>query len=188
LLGDPSLTLCYPQLVWIDFQDTHLTTDTARLDTRGLPLVVRFLRVVWGINPNAIYGLIRKSALERTRLVRHTMGPDQVLLTELSVLGPFVQVQRPLFYRRVNRPDETRDQAFARRLSDLWGAREASRPPMPFWKFTREIIAGASHVSSGRFSKMALLSVAVPFIYLRFSQLLLGEVWHNVHKVPTRRA
>ena len=47
-----------------------------------------------------IYGLIRRSALEKTRLMPHHAGGDKVILAELCLMARFHLLQNPLFYRR----------------------------------------------------------------------------------------
>lgn len=49
----------------------------------------------------AIYGLIRRDALEQTRLFRPAFGGDVVLLAELALRGPFTLVDEVLFHYRV---------------------------------------------------------------------------------------
>ncbi len=50
---------------------------------------------------NAINGLIRTSALRRTRLIESYMSADVVLMGHLALLGKFRLVNERLFYRRM---------------------------------------------------------------------------------------
>ncbi len=47
-----------------------------------------------------IFGLIRRSALERSSLLRSHTGGDKVLLAELSLIGRYHLLEASLFYRR----------------------------------------------------------------------------------------
>jgi glycosyltransferase involved in cell wall biosynthesis len=47
-----------------------------------------------------IFGLIRRSALEQTSLLRSHSGADKVLLAELSLIGRYYLLRECLFYRR----------------------------------------------------------------------------------------
>jgi hypothetical protein len=49
---------------------------------------------------NAQFGLIRRSALERTRLHGSYPSSDHVLLAELALLGKFWEIPEALFFRR----------------------------------------------------------------------------------------
>jgi hypothetical protein len=72
-----------------------------RLDTRGLFDVQRFVAVIWSLTYcYQVYGVIRSSALRRTGLTRPTIGPDTILLAELSLLGTFAFVPERLFFIR----------------------------------------------------------------------------------------
>ncbi len=56
---------------------------------------------------NAINGLIRMSALRRTRLVDAYRGADIVLMGHLALLGKFRLLEQRLFYRRMERATAT---------------------------------------------------------------------------------
>jgi hypothetical protein len=47
-----------------------------------------------------IFGLIRRSALERTSVMPSHYGGDKVVLAELSLTGRYHLLEAPLFYRR----------------------------------------------------------------------------------------
>jgi glycosyltransferase involved in cell wall biosynthesis len=50
---------------------------------------------------NAMNGLIRSKALRATRLIRPYFGADIVLIGHLALLGAFLRVDAPLYYRRM---------------------------------------------------------------------------------------
>ena len=56
---------------------------------------------------NELFGLVRRPALERTRLMDIFLTADYVLLAELALEGEFWQVPEPLFFRREH-PDASR--------------------------------------------------------------------------------
>jgi glycosyltransferase involved in cell wall biosynthesis len=64
---------------------------------RRLAQLVRHL-----VKSNVLFGLIRRSALERTRLHGAYPSADYVLLAELALLGPWLVVPERLFLRRVH--------------------------------------------------------------------------------------
>ena len=47
-----------------------------------------------------IYGLIRRSALERTSVMPSYFGGDKIVLAQLSLIGRYHLLSEPLFYRR----------------------------------------------------------------------------------------
>jgi hypothetical protein len=56
---------------------------------------------------NAINGLIRMSALRRTRLIDTYRGADVILMGHLALLGKFRLLEQRLFYRRMERATST---------------------------------------------------------------------------------
>lgn len=56
---------------------------------------------------NAMNGLIRMSALRRTRLIDSYMGADIVLMGHLALMGKFRLIDQRLFYRRMDRATAT---------------------------------------------------------------------------------
>jgi hypothetical protein len=60
---------------------------------------------------NAINGLIRMSALRRTRLIEAYVGADMVLMEHLAMLGKFRLIDERLFYRRTEPATATTLQA-----------------------------------------------------------------------------
>ncbi len=65
---------------------------------------------------NAFNGLIRVSALRRTRLVPPYMNADLVLMGHLALLGRFILVEEPLYFRRMDVETSTCLQPEAERL------------------------------------------------------------------------
>jgi glycosyltransferase involved in cell wall biosynthesis len=61
----------------------------------------RFAAAVWHTHlAFQIYGLIRRSALERTRIMPSYYGADKAVLVELALIGRYFLLGEPLFYRR----------------------------------------------------------------------------------------
>jgi glycosyltransferase involved in cell wall biosynthesis len=70
---------------------------------------------------NAMNGLIRTSALRRTRLIEPYYGADIVLMGHLAMLGKILLIDEPLFYRRL-------DPASSTALQDAEGVRKHHYP------------------------------------------------------------
>jgi len=101
MIEDPSVVLCCSQTVRVAPDGSYSAIIPPRLDTRGLAEVTRFQLVIWSLSYcYQAYGLIRSDALKHTQLFRDTIGPDTVLLAELSLLGAFAYVPELLFYMR----------------------------------------------------------------------------------------
>ncbi|MFS8084622.1 MAG: glycosyltransferase family 2 protein, partial [Acidobacteriota bacterium] len=107
---DASVVLAYSQTMLVNLDGDPIDIAPDRIDTRGMSPLERYRYLIWNLKwCNIIHGVIRSSALRNTRMFRDTFGPDHLLLAELSLEGAFAQIPEPLFYRRINRPDEGND-------------------------------------------------------------------------------
>ncbi len=101
--NDPSTVLVYPRARFIDADGRDLGPDTDVMATDRLGPVGRLRDALGHVNmANAVFGLIRSSALRRTRLIGPFVASDYVLLAELAMLGPIVEIPDVLFERRLH--------------------------------------------------------------------------------------
>lgn len=82
---------------------------------------------------NAFNGVIRLSALRRTRLVERYLLADIVLMGHLALLGKFLLVEEPLFYRRMEQATSTTLQGREEQLRHLFPVPTA-RTLLQTWK------------------------------------------------------
>jgi glycosyltransferase involved in cell wall biosynthesis len=84
--------------------------DDARATASG-QVRRRFRSVIWDIHEISapIFGVMRRSALTRTNLLEAVPEPDRLLVSELSLLGPFVQIPEILLFRYLGEGHKTRD-------------------------------------------------------------------------------
>jgi glycosyltransferase involved in cell wall biosynthesis len=97
----PDAVLAHPWVRFIDLEGRPLPEQADDFLDERLDRGERFRAVIqdqWG--PLCVYGLMRASALRRTRRFQPLLGGDVVLLAELALLGPFVQVREPLWTYR----------------------------------------------------------------------------------------
>jgi hypothetical protein len=119
------------------------------LETRGLPPALRLRETIEQLGwCNAIYGVIRSSALARTRLFCDCFGSDHVLLAELSLLGEFHQLDETLFVRTENRLPEELPQKLER-VFEMTGVRSHLGRSRPFTVMGFEHLRGVWHLSEG---------------------------------------
>ena len=100
---------------------------------------VRFFHAVVTAHPQgAVYGLIRRSVLERTKLLgRHRMS-DLSMLGELALLGRIYQVPEFLQTRRYH-PRQARHRFMSRRTRELWiDSSRTTFKSNPYWRLFRE--------------------------------------------------
>lgn len=95
--------LCYTDCAFIDEDDRVTVKLPRQVDTRGMSLRRRYNAVLWGLDCNAICGLHRTEAFRQALPMLPVIGPDSVVLSELSMLGAFANIPEPLFFLRVFR-------------------------------------------------------------------------------------
>jgi glycosyltransferase involved in cell wall biosynthesis len=80
--------------------------------------VVRFREVLFTYDATfPVFGVMRRSALERTRLIDSYFGSDRVLLAHLALLGRFARIDMPLF---LNRTHPGQSSSLSRRNRARW--------------------------------------------------------------------
>ncbi len=134
----PSVVLCFPGINYIDESGTVLNTQRENLSIysespkkRLRDLVCHQLRsddIFW-----AIFGLVRKKALEKTSLIQNFVASDQVLLLEILLLGDFHQVSENLFYRRNHPSTSTRKYTSPKKRMKWFDPDKNSRIVLPAW-------------------------------------------------------
>ncbi len=78
----------------------ELPVDKVDLAEQGTPFR-RFADVVFNSRIGShMFGIVRRSALDRTRSIQDIPSSDRPFLAELALLGPFRQVRAPLFRKR----------------------------------------------------------------------------------------
>jgi len=101
--SDEKIVLVYPKTSFIDEKGAPLAIDDPGWDLRADSAHERLRYVIcayhW-VNPH--YGLIRASALAKTRLMPTYPGGDYRLLGELSLQGKFVEIPDKVFFRRIH--------------------------------------------------------------------------------------
>jgi len=103
VLDDASeqVVLAFPQAQVIDAQGALVRHHEAQLHLREHEPHERLRHLIRNVVvTNELFGLIRRSALERTRLMDVFLTADYVLLAELALAGEFWQVPERLFSRR----------------------------------------------------------------------------------------
>jgi glycosyltransferase involved in cell wall biosynthesis len=103
LEADPQAVLSYPRTVIIDADGHPIRENDDHMDIREARPHQRLVRVVeaWSMC-NPAFALMRRTALDRTKLVRPHPSADVPLLCELALQGRFIEVPEPLFLRRVH--------------------------------------------------------------------------------------
>ena len=168
--NDPSVVLCYPNTIFIDSKGNDLGIIPDHLDTRSISdASQRFRATIPNLHRcNFINGLMRSNALRKTGLYMPVIGPDNLLLAELSLLGSFAEIPQTLFFMSQNRPDEDEIQALQRRLKNLSPNLNTT---IPFTLLTLHHLIAVKNASLNLQVKLKLMAFALRFCNRRFGVL-----------------
>ena len=114
LEAHPDVAMCYGKTDIIDGEGALIEHYDDRLDLRQDSVADRFIRYLEVVGlTNAIYGLIRRSALERTALMGDGTFPaaDINLMAEIVLQGKIVEIDQTLFSRRMHERASSWDRA-----------------------------------------------------------------------------
>lgn len=120
LESDPTAVLAYAHTMLIDEEGRELGIMDDELDIHQARAVERYSALIWRLKAcNAIYGLMRRDAVARTRGYGPTPGPDHLVLAKMALQGTFIQLPEVMWFRRATRPSETGDEQRRRQPHDL---------------------------------------------------------------------
>jgi glycosyltransferase involved in cell wall biosynthesis len=102
LSSNKNAVLCYSDAYWLDDTGNNLGSVHYTFDGSDGNKKKRFRNVLVGVSEYAspIYGVFRSDALRKTGLVKKIFAGDVLLLCELSLLGPFIYIEKPLLELR----------------------------------------------------------------------------------------
>lgn len=89
-----------------------------------------------------IFGVIRRSALDRTRLHASYTGSDRTLLAELALQGPYIEIPEELFHLREH-PQRSvrRETSRTRQTREAWfDSSRAGKVVFPHWHRVRDYV------------------------------------------------
>lgn len=99
--ADPNAVLAYPKAIDIDENGNYLTLKEQALNAESTNPRERFRQMIrMEHNCEAIFGLIRSSALAKVQVFNDLADADRVLLAELSLHGGYARVPEFLFLHR----------------------------------------------------------------------------------------
>jgi glycosyltransferase involved in cell wall biosynthesis len=181
LLRRPDVILSYPQTkLFADDLDASTAYDDVGSLEDDSP-TARLLTLLQRIRLNNVMnGVIRRDALTRTRLHEPYHSSDIVMLCELALMGKFVQVPEPLYYRRMTPEASTKlMQGPARDRYIFGGKRNSGRPWLRRWRFLG--LAVRARLDIGE--RLKLVSYLAKHTYWEAEKLLPGFLVGPSHRL-----
>ena len=125
--------IAYPRTVIIDENDTELSKIEDELIANQEDAFDRYKSFHTDLKEcNAVFGVIRKNALARTRLIQPYIAADAHLLAELSLHGTIEEIPEFLFYRRDHPTASSADKSESAQ-AEFYDPKRAKRPLMSHW-------------------------------------------------------
>ena len=103
--NNPEAVISYSKTEWIDDEGRVIDRKEPIVDTSGMKPFACFVSVFF-MNQHPLYGMIRLSALRKTRLQLDIIGSGEILLQELVQQGDFIIVEGIAWRRRMVRRSE----------------------------------------------------------------------------------
>lgn len=159
---DPTTVLAFSETSVIDAYGNSIGRYPSRPALTSPSAAVRFGDVIDQHSSNhPIFGVMRRSALDRTHLHGSYTGSDRTLLAELALLGPFVEVPGLLFGLREHPARSVRANLAGgkTRNRDVWfDTSKAGKLVFPRWRRVRDYMAAIATAPVSTGEKLRLLA------------------------------
>lgn len=137
--NDPEVVLVYSRVKAIDEEGKDLYKYKAKPDLNSsIPRKRFFECIVVGHAQSPVFGLVRKSTLEKTKLLGKYSSSDRVLVGEFALHGRIYEIPDFLFFYRLH-PEQSW-QAFPNRFTrEAWfDPSRVSKITLPHWRLLQE--------------------------------------------------
>ncbi len=136
---NPDVVLAYTQAKAIDDQGNVVKVYPGKHHFNAPEPRQRFYEFVLDPHPVvAVFGLMRREVLGRTRLIGKYAGSDRPLLSELSLLGKFYEVPEHLFFYRFHEAQSWGGNKSAQAQQAWYDPRRSGKVTFPQWRLLRE--------------------------------------------------
>lgn len=161
--NNPDVVLVYPQAKAIDDKGEVVKVYPGKHAFNSPEPRERFYEFVLDPHPVvAVFGLMRREVLGRTRLIGKYAGSDRPLLSELSLLGKFYEVPEHLFFYRFHEEQSWGGNKSAQAQQAWYDPLRAGKVTFPQWRLLRE------HLRSIERSPVGLKDRASCYLYMGY--------------------
>jgi len=135
----PSVVLCYSWTKEIDDKGAVLRNYASKPKLGSSKPTERFFECVCVPHSQvAVFGLIRKSALKKTRLIGHYSSSDRILLGELTLHGRFYEIPEYLFFKRDHQQQHWRVYTTRQSRVEWYDPGRTGKITFPHWRLLLE--------------------------------------------------
>jgi glycosyltransferase involved in cell wall biosynthesis len=187
--GDPEAVVAFSGVAAIDAKGDLIRLKKRQVEATSHRPSDRFRGVIrTTADPEAVFGLMRVSALKHTRGQGDYVASDRVLLAELAVQGTFFEVPEVLLFNRDHPSRSVRITGGDFRKLTSWFAPDKAEQFMPNWRLWREYGHAARHAPISWFERVRCMMLLPAFLRghgkmlvgdLRFLVLRLFRPWRK---------
>lgn len=175
--SDPTTVLVYPRAEFVDRAGNVIGPDTDDMSTDRSSSTGRLRDALWHVNmAHAVFGLIRADALRRTRLIGPFVASDYVLLAELAMLGPIVEIPQVLSWRRLHEASSRESNISTRDVQAWFDPSRAKAPLSTKQRLWIEYTRSAWRLTPSTAERLASVA-SVPQVMLTRQARVVGGRW-----------
>lgn len=153
---NPDVVVAYTQAKAIDDQGNVVKVYPGKQHFSDPEPRQRFYEFVLDPHPVvAVFGLMRRDVLGRTRLIGKYAGSDRPLLSELSLLGKFYEVPEHLFFYRFHEAQSWGGNKSAQAQQAWYDPRRGGKVTFPQWRLLREHLGSIARSPVGPRDRLA---------------------------------
>ena len=181
LEGDPSAVLCATGVAVMDDDGQIFDKWYPSVDLRSRQPHIRFHRLIWSLDEtHPLFAVMRAAALRRTPLIRSYMGSDRVLLAQMALMGPILQLPEIMHhYRQPRLHKGARQRPAGPRPSVILDPANRDRLPLRTWRLCYEHLRLVSRTRMKLQHKLWLMADVFARFGVRDSRRLAAEVYHS---------
>ncbi len=174
--ADPEAVVAFSGVAAIDANGDLIRLKKRQVEATSPRPSDRFRGVIrTDADPEAVFGLMRVSALEHTRGQGDYVASDRVLLAELAVQGTFFEVPEVLLFNRDHPSRSVRITGGDFRKLTSWFAPGKAEQFMPNWRLWREYAHAARHAPVSFFERVRCM-LLLPAFLRGHAKLLVGDL------------
>jgi glycosyltransferase involved in cell wall biosynthesis len=164
--ANDDVVVCYPRVVIIDGEGAERDRFEDELNLMQDDPAERFLTLIRKIKlANHHLGLLRTSAVRRTRLFRKHTGADIGFLAEMALYGKYFEVPKYQFFRRFHSESSSWKRADQDQQARRFHAANVRRITFNDWRFHWAFTSAVLRSPLGVVKKIKLLGVLAKRMY-----------------------
>lgn len=182
----PRVVCAYPRAQVVDEQGRWRADYDEPLDLSDPSPHVRLAQITKHlVKGNLLFGLVRRDALARTRLHGAYATGDWVLIAELALQGPYVEVPERLFLRRWHEGMSRVANPKLEDIAEFFAPGSSETAKGEFTRLFTEFLVAIAHAPLSRAERARAYATFVPLYVARHKRALWREAKGALRRGPS---